>query len=253
MHSDVHITTSRIVLVVSMIVACGEPPTQDAQPDTEAEPSVGPINTYMSSHFDHVTHVQRALIRGDLDEAHALARWLSEQPTVERLPEGWEPFVEEIKTAARLTSEARTYKAAAAATSAMVKTCGQCHRAVGAMPSIPTLGMKGLPPADPIETVPRMLRHEWAIEKMWVGLINPSRATREKGTDVLTDAPLQSQEITDDAELIEDVGTLARAVHELGKEAKQVDGWDERSLVYGQLLATCAECHRKLGHSVGLE
>jgi cytochrome c553 len=235
------------------MVSCSEQAKQDARQDVEEKRSVGPVNTYMARHFDQVTNAQRALVRGDLDETHAISRRLAQQPTVEQLPEGWEPFVDEIKTAARLTSEAKTHKAAAAATSAMIKTCGECHWAAGVKPGIPEIGMKGLPPADQIETVPHMLRHRWAVEKMWVGLINPSEAAWIEGVDVLTNVPLQPQKMTDDAELMEDVVALARAVHDVGEKATRVGDWDERALLYGQLLATCAECHRKLGLSIEME
>lgn len=236
---------SILFLSVLTFVFCGRDSSWEARDRSERE-AAERIARYMGEHFEQVTAAQRALIRGDLDEVRQVSRWLAEHQPVKGLPEGWEPYVEEMKVAARLAGEARTLRASAAATAAMARTCGKCHRGLGEKPRVPELGAKGLPPSDRIDTVPRMLRHQWAAEQMWVGLINPSEESWEAGSEVLADAPLAPEEMTGDGRLTEGVRELAHTVREVGAEALEVEDWDRRALLYGEISATCALCHERL-------
>jgi cytochrome c553 len=244
---------STVFLVLTLTASCGEAPRDQPPGDAESKTyDHGPVAEHMGRHFEAVTAVQKALIRGDLDAIAEPTDWLESHPAIEGLPDGWMPYVEDMRTMARLSGEAKTPKAASGATAGMVLTCGECHAATEAEPHMPELGTKGLPPADQIDTVPHMLRHQWAMEQMWIGLINPSEESWKKGVEVLSDAPLQPQKMTEEAGLSVDIGALAQAVHEAGDEARQAKDWGARAQIYGGLLSTCADCHLKLGLVIDL-
>lgn len=247
------VTLSTMFLCLLLLTSCGETTREEQPGRTEPETvTANPITEHMGEHFEQVTAVQMALVRGDLEGIRRPTEWLTAHPAIVGLPEGWSGFVDEMRTAARLTGEAKTFAAAGVATATMVLTCGECHTAVKAEPRVPELGSKGLPPADQVDTVPHMLRHQWAMEQMWVGLINPSEASWRKGAEVLSDAPLEPQKMTDEAELSIGVGELAQRVHELGHDARRTEDWSSRARIYGALLSTCADCHLELGLAIAL-
>ena len=242
------LTLSAMLLTLVLETSCSETAREDPPDGLQpAKATASPIAEHMGEHFEQVSAVQRALVRGDLAGIREPTEWLAAHPAIVGLPEGWSPFVDEMRTAARLVGEAKTIEAAGAATAAMALTCGKCHSAVEAKPRVPELGSKGLPPADPVDTVPHMLRHQWAMEQMWVGIINPSEESWRKGVEVLTDAPLEPERMTDDADLTVSIGALARRVHEAGHAARQAEEWSSRAWIYGKLLPTCADCHLELG------
>lgn len=240
---------SMVFLGIMLTASCDEAPHGQAPPD-DADPesaAKGALGQHMGWHFERVTAIQEALIRGELEGIVEPARWLESHPAAIGLPEGWTPFVDDMRSMARLTREAKTFKAAGAAIAGMARTCGECHAAMAAEPRIPELGSKGLPPADQIDTVPRMLRHRWAMEQMWVGLINPSEVSWSRGVEVLANAPLQPKKMMEEAGFSADIAALAHTVHQAGDDAREAADWSTRARIYGRLLSTCADCHRKSG------
>ncbi len=213
---------------------------------------------HMGRYFEQVLVAQAAIVRGDLDGVREPAAWISDHESIAGLdraieewasdiPEGWEAHDPEIRAYARLVSEANTFEEAASAAAKMAQNCGSCHRDVRAQPRVLELGARGVPPSDVIATVPHMLRHQWAVHQMWIGIINPSDEAWTKGAEVLADAALEPENITDQTEHTPRVGELAARVHELGAQALETQVWTLRAEIYGELLASCAGCHKMLG------
>jgi mono/diheme cytochrome c family protein len=212
----------------------------------------------MGEYFEHVNAAQVAIIRGDLDGVREPAVWIAEHESIAGLalpieqwssdtPEGWEAHDPEIRAAARRMAEAQTFEEAAAASSMMVKECGSCHQKVGAEPRVRELGAIGVPPSESLAAVAHMLRHQWAVHQMWIGMINPSDEAWREGAEVLADAPLEPQHLTEGAESTERVRELAERIHELGAQALEPRVWTLRAEIYGELLASCGDCHKLLG------
>jgi cytochrome c553 len=246
--------TYRIAILILCFCAfalysCGEQPAPQAQPQQSTES----ITEDMGKHFEQVFSIQKAVIRGDLEDVPGAANWMAANHTLLGAPEGWGPHIKELRTAARTAAQAQDFKSAASATASMSRACGTCHEAEGATPRMPELGTKGLPPTDQVNTVPHMLRHYWAIEQMWIGIVNPSEDSWNKGAEALADAPLEPQKMTDNAEMTPDVGNWAKAVHEISDKTAQAKDWDSRARLYGELLATCAQCHQKLELAINLQ
>jgi len=84
---------------------------------------------------------------------------------------------------------------------------------------------------------PRMHRHQRAVARMWDGLVVPSDAAWKVGARVLADAPMEPERS------VETMATLAASVHQLAVKAHTLTTGEERSLLYGELITTCATCH----------
>ena len=102
--------------------------------------------------------------------------------------------------------------------------------------------MEGIPVGPRLST--HMLRHVWAADRLWEGLFAADPRHWSRGAQVLMEDPLPFF-----ARLREtpEVGRHAERVHELGAEALATDDRVERARIYGELIATCADCHRAMG------
>ncbi len=255
---NVRNTVLILSLCVAALVGCAEPPQPEVK--SEPEPPAVPEATtvLMGAFFERVTAAQAAIVRGDLEGVREPAVWIAEHESIAGLSlpveqwssetrEGWEAHNSKIRDAARLISEAGNFEEAAAASARMVRECGNCHQQVGAEPRIPELGAIGIPPTESVATIPHMLRHQWAVHQMWIGLINPSDDAWQKGAEVLSGVALRKENLSPYAEYTENLSDLALRVHELGEQALETPDWSLRADIYGELLASCAGCHYKLG------
>jgi cytochrome c553 len=92
-----------------------------------------------------------------------------------------------------------------------------------------------------------MLGHLWGADRMWEGLIVPSDVSWNNGVAKLAGDPLQPESLSDHAEYADDLQAQALRVHELAAQGREAAGQEERALIYGEFIATCAECHQMLG------
>jgi hypothetical protein len=121
--------------------------------------------------------------------------------------------------------------------------CAACHQAAPATIAFPkVLEPRGDP--DPRQRVPgQMAHHEWAAARMWEGLIGPSDALWTQGAAALARTPMtltaEAGEPGHDLGIADDAARL----HLYGTRAGQVATLQERSQLFGDLLATCAHCH----------
>jgi cytochrome c553 len=239
-----HVLMRKMVLIMvslsfMVFVACGE----GRERAVESEAPVQSVGEHMDEHFSQVKEIQEAVIRGDLKALMEPAKWMVEHQIAEGLPTGWEPYVAQMKRASQAVGEAADLDTAASATATMAKTCGACHEAMGTMPQFSV----GLPPPDDAGTVPHMIGHMWATDRMWEGLVIPSNESWTNGVEVLVGAPLHSDDLSADSEMKDDLDALATKVHELAAMGRETEGLDDRSELYGRFLATCARCHDMLG------
>jgi cytochrome c553 len=95
--------------------------------------------------------------------------------------------------------------------------------------------------AEPTDQRSRMHRHEWAVDRLWEGLIAPSDSSWAEGADVLESAPFMPQlAVREGGEAIE---TLGQRLHAFGRRAAAESSAEGRAKLYGELLTTCASCH----------
>lgn len=199
----------------------------------------------MSSHFDAAAVVHTAVVHGDLAGAREPGRWLAEHSPPD-LPAETEAYVAELQKYARRAADARNLEDAAYATGRIAQACGACHReyAGGPVPVLP-------PPAEEGTDLPiHMIRHAWAVKRMWEGLVVPSDDAWMAGALALEAAPLQPAVAP--SEKAEEIDYLEKRCHALGSRAQLVAGPSARARIYGELIATCADCHQLTGRDVAV-
>lgn len=238
--------------LVLALVACSP-----AAPDTAPQPapaapaapaSAGPTvaadaRARMPDHFGDSLKIKEAVIAGELDDVRAPAQRLVDQVRPEHFPPTWQAHVEATGRHAAAALAATDLEGASAAAAGLAAGCGGCHAAVGGGPALAAAGPAPVVQShDPPKV--QMLRHQWAADRMWEALISRGDERWQAGAAALADAPLRIEEITADLELPEEVKKLGDRVHELGRRAQTVSGWDQRAAIYGEFMASCASCHK---------
>ena len=208
-------------------------------------PSDGLDEMYV--HFGRVGEAQTAVIQGRMERAREAARRIASAGAVEApSPEG-EAMERRLRQAAARTAGAEGSGEVAEGTAAMGAACGSCHVTVGGGPVF----SPNLPPIQPSAGAPeraqRMLRHAWAADRMWEGLIGPSDQRWRAGAEALVDLPPEIAGIPSR----QDTGGWSRLLPALGEQALEASDQDGRAEVYGSLLETCGSCHEALGVSAG--
>lgn len=219
-----------------------------APPAKTAVRDAGPVDApraelkqHMSLHFAAVSELQRAIVRGYLDEAKKLARWILEHS--EKVPEKWQPFVDELHAAAREVAGAPDLPTAGRLAARLGRACSRCHEDLTAVVSFT---WSPAPDDEPVLRT-QMLRHQWAAARLWEGLVGPSDEMWTQGATVLASTRLDLGTATTAAaaELDRaDVSALTAKVRELATRAGQLAEQDARARLYGDLLVTCASCHQ---------
>lgn len=215
---------SCVGLALFLLAGCAGP-GGTASEDASPEPGMYP-------HFFRVGLVQNALVHGRLEEAREPARWLAQRGGPSDLPRGSETWVEELRQAAARVADARGVAEASMAAGRMAGACGACHRRFDGGPDL-------VVPAAPESG---QLPHIWAADRLWEGLIDPSDASWEVGARLLSTVAF-----TPSMEPPPGIADLVRQAHELGESALETDAPSQRAELYGTLLGTCAECHRRVG------
>ncbi len=190
----------------------------------------------MHAWFSGVGEVRDALIAGDRDaiarQAQALARTLDDGS----FPAAWQPSVDELRSHAHAAAAEPSLDAAASLVAQMADECGACHDALGVV----ALVEDALPPDDDVpegtSAAQIMARHGFGATRMWEGMVAPSPRRWIRGTTMFVITP-------DCAQTQPDEGTHCERTRSLARRAHLVEDRTARTELYGQLLATCADCH----------
>lgn len=240
----------RFALVLVLGACSCSPPEPPSRADADVSaiaaelPSrtSSPTAAKMTEHMRDAGSIKEAVIAGDLDDARAAARRLSEQLVADELPEAQRPRAREAVRLAEVALSTDDLAVAASAVAGLGLVCGECHAAVLGGPK--DLAIGGVPTPAEHDPKAQMARHQWAADRMWLALVSRTDDTWQTAAQALADAPLDIKDITADVELTEDVLGLPDRVHELGRRARTTGSWDARATIYGEVLASCAACHR---------
>jgi cytochrome c553 len=237
-----------LVLILCFVVGLTSPHWLSAQqtvPEEETEAA-----EHMHDHLTYITTIKAFIIMGRLEGTRQPANWLATHETLPDLPTSYEPFVDFMRSSARQVEKSEDLETAATAVSLMAQNCGNCHRAshVDVEFGYDTL------PAQWSDSETHMQRHQWAMDRLWEGLIGPSDAAWTRGTTMLAEEPLHAAELSasataGEAHMLEDI---AREVHELGEAGVGLTGLSDRSQLYGRILGLCADCHTRVGRGPGM-
>lgn len=232
---------NRIGLIVCLAVAAPILSAQDADVGEQSDSA-----THMQEHLVRITMIKSEIIGGDLDGTKRPANWLANH---EPLPEAsllYVPFTLSMQEHAREIVVAEDIVSAAASVSAIATDCANCH-----MASEVNLQFGfDQEPSEWQDLETHMQRHQWAVDRLWEGLIAPSDASWSRGIRMLAEAPLEGTETSWDEAPPERV-ELAQQVHLLGREAVSAITPEARASVYSKMLGTCAACHARTGGGPG--
>ena len=207
----------------------------------QPSPEVAPR---MAGHFETAGELYAAVVAGDLSRVRTAGEDLLERETGAGMPARAQERIEDLRAFTRLAIGAPDVTAAAHAVARVGATCGSCHRA---MKRGPTYQVPSGPPEGGNPVAERMLRHQWAADRLWQALVGPSDKSWSAGVTTLSDAPLFTDELTRDVAQYEAVTRLAWTVHDVGARARSVRDLGDRADLFADLLSTCAQCHTLLG------
>ena len=204
---------------------------------------------HMHDHLTYITTIKAFIIMGRLEGTRQPANWLATHERLADLPASFQPFVEFMRSSARQVEKAEDLGTAAAAVSLMAQNCGNCHMASRLNLEF---GYDALP-AQWSDSETHMQRHQWAMDRLWEGLIGPSDTAWTRGTNMLAEEPLHAADVSDNvsAKEAQALENIARQVHELGAEGAGLTTLNDRSQVYGRILSLCADCHTRVGRGPG--
>jgi cytochrome c553 len=193
-----------------------------ALPDLEDE---------MDQHYVDALALQLAVVGGDFAwierSAGALATIPDEPPVAA-------PHLAEVRAAATRAHAATTVPEAASAVGDLLVACGRCHTASGGGPH------DAMEP--PPSTEPHMALHVYGAYWMAYGLYAPDERAWTAGADALARGRLAPG----DAPPMAGQDEVEARVHALATRAGATTDPSARGALWGELAATCSECHRRL-------
>lgn len=203
-----------------------------------AGPNQSPAALPMQQHWDAGQALQTAMARGDLTAARRAAARIAEVQEIPGLEWDAGPYLHRVREAAQAVQSARSFGDAAQATGRMGVACGSCHARSDGGPH--PEGTTTAPDTEE-DTQRHMIRHTWAVDRMWEGLVVPSSDRWRAGARVLAEQPVSSMGLSPD------VGLLAARIHEMGRQAMNDTSPEARADRFSRILTDCAGCHAELG------
>ena len=185
----------------------------------------------MRDHQLLTSAAQSAVIQGDLPGARAAGAALADL-SPEQVHARLDPGLPKLVNASREVASAADLQAAATAVGTLGAVCADCHAATGHGPRADGQTTTGWGEEA------HMPRHQWAADRMWLGLIAPSAEAWDGGA-----RDLGAHRIP----LAQDAGPREVAaeaeIRRLAAAAPDAITTEARAAAYGELLATCAGCH----------
>lgn len=231
----------RSVTLLMMLVACPKAnPTPEAarlQSHVVAEGDASDMHVRLA----HLTQARDFVIKGQLDEARAQLRWVSENVTAEGVRPEWVVHLQDIHAGTVEGMAARDASGVAEAISDVARACGECHLAVGDGPRFE--------PEPPPATSAAMARHVWAADRMWEGIVGPDPDRWTLAADLLRIEVVDFETLYGavDLETAGDAARLHSRVHSLADLGRETVDAGDRAELYGAYVAACADCHALVG------
>jgi len=222
-----------IVVLGTVATGCGNPPS----PETES-----PVGYHMYDRMARTAALQQAVLAGDLEAARAPARWLDTHNDTEILGGDAEVYVARMRVTAGQISSARTVEEAARYLGEMGTACGACHQSAGIPVDFRWLP---LPPASG-EIDAHMVRHRWAVDRLWEGLVGPSEEAWDAGAKALAQPSLHITRTTAEAGRRHRAEAGDALVQRLGVLATEDGGAEERAELFSEVVGACHDCHELL-------
>lgn len=228
----------RQLLFASALSGCAHAGTSDratADRATADAPAGAPTGSAcpMTAFPQHVRALREAVLRNDASVVRSELAWMSASgalPSSLHVPTS--PPEQSADAAAEQAHTASVFLGE------LGVVCNRCH-AQGHPLALP-------PPSPPVAgtgVAPHMQRHLWAIDHLWDGLIGPSEIDWNQGVAVLAGSDLDPTLFAGRNDQDSPAGYIAPWIRRTGLEALRTADPAARGRMYGDLLATCADCH----------
>jgi cytochrome c553 len=257
------------VLATVVLAACPEgPPVHSALrlrgPDAgpaplaseppPATPEDRALAEQMHERFAWVSAIQEMTIHGDVAEVRSLAQEFAGHLSApaEPPPAAWLPHVNALRGELEGLEHADDLRDAGASVARLALLCGRCHEATLARLDLPEMP----PPAQGGNLQDAMHGHQWAVDRMWEGIIVPSDEHWIRGSTMFVALPGCKAALgtagdehggPPDRATAEPGGSDAQALcshaQSLARRGMVARSREGRATLYGRLLATCAGCH----------
>ena len=197
------------------------------------------VREHMHARFASSRNIELAIAFGDLPRASQEAASVAalEEPDVRS---EWQPYLANVRLAAERVAVAPDTVVAARASAQLGKTCAQCHEASSAKIAF---APETMPVGNRLAV--QMMSHQWAAARLWEGLVGPSPDRWMAGARGLAEGRMP---IVAEGDLPPELGVAddVQRLHLYARRAQNAKTLDERAAVYGDILATCAGCHRTI-------
>jgi cytochrome c553 len=202
-----------------------------------------PEPTEMHRHFSRTVDIQTGIVVGDLDRARSAAEWLATYQGLEASGPAGASHLEAVRAEAYLISQATDLDSVAKAAGTMAAACGGCHRATNAGPNFVT--GSGYPEGQ--SQAATMIRHLWAADRLWEGLVGPSEDAWDAGAHALGQGWASFGQVIQASASPERARGYVAAVQDLAGAAANATTQEARGAVFGEILSTCNRCHSAVG------
>jgi cytochrome c553 len=236
---EIWLTALTIAALTSSLPGCTRPgPAPRDPPPADRSAELTPLDVRMHANISSVRTIHAALLGDDLVRAREQATRLS------RLDPGgdvgkWAEPTRFLRTQAARVARARDAGEARRLATELAVTCADCHMVYAREA---TFRMPPMPEGDGSLTS-AMARHEWAAERMWLGIVAPSTALWSSGLEAITDVPLASDPELTRAARLEAERFRKRLVALRESHGRELAGQNDRARRLAAVLDACAGCH----------
>ena len=188
----------------------------------------GRAKYHMREQLEHLRTIEELLVAGKLDDAKALAFMV--KPVVQLDSRE----AHDLTRAVTALRQASSLDAAIYAEAQIATACAGCHLRAKKLPRFRTPSHA---PADRPTLESQMSRHQWAVDRVWEGLIAQSNEHWRAGLYVLATSSLP-RTTTHAPAIAKRLQQQARAALDNAKLSPT-----ERADAYAEILVTCSSCH----------
>lgn len=193
----------------------------------------------MHRNLSKAIDIQSGVVQGNLGKAREAAAWLLGREGMMAFPPEAEVYEEEMLDHATRIAEATDLTLAGRQTGLLAAACGSCHQALNGGPRF-VVGSDA-PGGNTQEA--QMVRHLWAVDRMWEGLVGPSDEAWSAGATALSETGPALAPMFRISTPVPDIETLLGEINRLALQATEATSPQERGELYGTLLGTCNRCH----------
>jgi len=213
------------------------PSNASAEANPDGTQGTARLASRMFAHAMYGSQMRDAVLANDFATRKVAAKRLASLPDRTDLPAGMREHLRAMTHAAERVVEAPDVREAARSVASLAQTCGDCHSQFGG-PKLSSLER----PAESASLKQQMTSHQWAIARMWDGLVVPSDLAWREGASELVAARLNPALATPGRTPVPEIAALAESVRGIAQRSETAER-NVRSGLFGNLLDACVQCH----------